>query len=101
VNVYSGRHYQADENLFRDFTSQTGIRVNLVKANSDQLLNRLEMEGARSPADIIITGDAGRLIIAKEKGLLQPVKSEKPYRLCLFIFATMKITGWDLPNVPG
>lgn len=77
VNVYSGRHYQADENLFREFTNQTGIRVNLVKADSDQLLNRLETEGKRSPADIIITADAGRLIIAREKGLLQPVKSDK------------------------
>jgi iron(III) transport system substrate-binding protein len=86
VNVYSGRHYQADENLFREFTSQTGIRVNLVKANSDQLLNRLEMEGARSPADIIITGDAGRLIIAREKGLLQPVISEKATSLVPFHF---------------
>ncbi|ASB48435.1 Fe(3+) ABC transporter substrate-binding protein [Alkalitalea saponilacus] len=81
VNVYSGRHYQADERLFREFTEQTGIRVNLVKANSDQLLNRLEMEGERSPADIIITADAGRLIIAKEKGLLQPIYSEKATQL--------------------
>ncbi len=77
VNVYSGRHYQTDENLFHEFTDQTGIRVNLVKASSDQLLNRLEMEGERSPADIFITADAGRLIIAKEKGLLQPINSEK------------------------
>lgn len=76
INVYSGRHYQTDEALFREFTDQTGIQVNLVKANSDQLLNRLEMEGERSPADIIITADAGRLIMAKEKGLLQPVKSD-------------------------
>ncbi|TCO04068.1 Fe(3+) ABC transporter substrate-binding protein [Natronoflexus pectinivorans] len=81
VNVYSGRHYQADERLFREFTEQTGIRVNLVKANSDQLLNRLEMEGERSPADIIITADAGRLIIAKEKGLLQSIDSEKATQL--------------------
>lgn len=77
VNVYSGRHYQTDEKLFKEFTEQTGIKVNLVKANSDQLLNRLEMEGERSPADIFITADAGRLIIAKEKGLLQPINSKK------------------------
>lgn len=77
VNVYSGRHYQTDENLYREFTSQTGIRVNLVKANSDQLINRLEMEGENSPADILITADAGRLILAKEKGLLQPMDFSK------------------------
>lgn len=77
VNVYSGRHYQTDEKLFKEFTDQTGIKVNLIKANSDQLLNRLEMEGERSPADVFIAADAGRLIIAKEKGLLKPVQSEK------------------------
>jgi iron(III) transport system substrate-binding protein len=73
VNVYSGRHYQTDENLFREFTRQTGIRVNLVKADTDQLINRLELEGVNSPADIFITADAGRMILCMEKGLLQPM----------------------------
>ena len=76
VNIYSGRHYQVDENLFREFTEQTGIRVNLVKADTDQLLNRLEMEGANTPADLLITADAGRLVTATAKGLLQPIDSE-------------------------
>ncbi len=76
VNVYSGRHYQTDEKLFREFTRQTGIKVNLIKANSDQLLTRLEMEGLHSPADLFITADAGRLILAKEKGLLQAIESD-------------------------
>ncbi len=76
VNIYSGRHYQVDENLFREFTEQTGIRVNLVKADTDQLLNRLEMEGANTPADLLITADAGRLVTASAKGLLQPIHSE-------------------------
>ena len=73
VNVYSGRHYQADEELFREFTRQTGIRVNLVKADTDQLINRLEMEGTNSPADLFITADAGRMIHCMDKGLLQPM----------------------------
>jgi len=76
VNIYSGRHYQVDENLFREFTEQTGIRINLVKADTDQLLNRLEMEGANTPADLLITADAGRLVTASEKGLLQPIRSD-------------------------
>ncbi len=75
VNIYSGRHYQVDENLFREFTEETGIRVNLVKADTDQLLNRLEMEGANTPADLLITADAGRLVTASAKGLLQPIQS--------------------------
>lgn len=76
VNVYSGRHYQADEELFRQFTAETGIRVNLIKADTDQLINRMELEGSSSPADVLITADAGRLVIAKEKGLLQPISDE-------------------------
>lgn len=76
VNVYSGRHYQVDEDLFRAFTEKTGIRVNLVKADTDQLLNRLEMEGANSPADLLITADAGRLVTAAATGLLQPIVSD-------------------------
>jgi len=76
VNVYSGRHYQADEALFRQFTAETGIRVNLIKADTDQLINQMEMKGASSPADVLITADAGRLVMAREKGLLQPVSDE-------------------------
>ncbi|GAO29980.1 Fe(3+) ABC transporter substrate-binding protein [Geofilum rubicundum] len=75
VNVYSSRHYRADEAVFKRFTEETGIEVNLVKANSDQLINRLEMEGPLSPADVLITADAGRLIHAQNKGLLQPMPS--------------------------
>ncbi len=76
VNVYSGRHYQVDEDLFRAFTERTGIRVNLVKADTDQLLNRLEMEGSNSPTDLLITADAGRLVTAAASGLLQPIASD-------------------------
>jgi iron(III) transport system substrate-binding protein len=76
VNVYSGRHYQTDEQLFREFTRETGIRVNLVKADTDQLINRLELEGVNSPADMFITADAGRMIQTMEKGLLQPMDAE-------------------------
>lgn len=77
VNIYSGRHYQADEQLYREFTKETGIRVNLIKADTDQLINRLELEGSNSPADLFITADAGRMIHAMEKGLLQPMNMDK------------------------
>jgi iron(III) transport system substrate-binding protein len=76
VNVYSHRHYEADQALFRRFTETTGIRVNVVTASADELITRLENEGAQSPADVLITVDAGRLHRAKERGLLQPVRSE-------------------------
>jgi iron(III) transport system substrate-binding protein len=75
VNVYSHRHYDADRELFRRFTELTGIDVNVVTASADELITRLENEGAQSPADILITVDAGRLHRAKERGLLQPITS--------------------------
>lgn len=76
VNVYSHRHYDIDTELFRRFTEQTGIAVNVVSASADELITRLENEGADSPADILITVDAGRLHRAKERGLLQPIESQ-------------------------
>jgi len=76
VNVYSHRHYDADRELFRRFTDATGIEVNVITASADELITRLENEGTASPADVLITVDAGRLHRAKERGLLQPVQSE-------------------------
>lgn len=76
VNVYSHRHYDTDQELFDRFTAETGIRVNVVTASADELITRLENEGVNSPADILITVDAGRLHRAKSKGLLQPISSE-------------------------
>jgi len=76
VNVYSHRHYDTDRMLFEKFTRKTGIAVNVVKASADQLIKRLEIEGDQSPADLLITVDAGRLYRAYEKGLLQPVESD-------------------------
>lgn len=76
VNVYSHRHYEADQQLFDDFTELTGIEVNVVTASADELITRLENEGEASPADVLITVDAGRLHRAKSRGLLQPVTSE-------------------------
>jgi iron(III) transport system substrate-binding protein len=75
VNVYSHRHYEVDRQLFGQFTEQTGIRVNVVTGSADELIMRLQTEGRSSPADVLITVDAGRLHRAKERGLLQPVES--------------------------
>ncbi len=73
VNVYSGRHYQADEELFRQFTASTGIEVNLIKGDSDQLINRMLVEGENTPADVFITADVGRLTRAVDEGILSPI----------------------------
>jgi iron(III) transport system substrate-binding protein len=76
VNVYTHRHYDVDQDIFNRFEEQTGIKVNVVKASADELIVRLENEGEKSPADLLVTVDAGRLVMAQQKGLLQPVKSE-------------------------
>ena len=75
VNIYTHRHYPSDKILFKKFTEKTGIQVNVVQANSDQIMKRLEEEGKYSPADLLLTVDVGRLYYAKEKGLFQPIKS--------------------------
>lgn len=77
VNVYSGRHYRSDELLFQKFTEQTGIRVNLIKADSDQLINRILLEGENTQADLYITADVGRLVRAVNQGVLQPMPDPK------------------------
>ena len=75
LNLYSSRHYNTDEALYSNFTKQTGIRINRIEAPEDALLERLRNEGAASPADILITVDAGRLWRAEQMGLFQTVKS--------------------------
>ena len=76
LNLYSSRHYQTDEALYANFTKQTGLRVNRIEAGEDPLIERLRNEGAASPADVLITVDAGRLWRAEQLGLFQPVKSQ-------------------------
>lgn len=76
VNVYTHRHYKADDQLFAKFTKETGIKVNIVNASADELIQRLETEGKDSKADLLITVDAGRLYRAQSKDLLQPISSK-------------------------
>lgn len=76
LNIYSHRHYNSDAILFKQFSEETGIKVNVVKGSADQLIQRLSSEGKNSPADVLLTVDAGRLHRAKSAGVLQPVKSE-------------------------
>jgi iron(III) transport system substrate-binding protein len=76
VNLYSSRHYDTDRALYENFTEQTGIAVNLIEGDSDALIQRIEAEGENSPADVLITVDAGRLWRADQAGLFQPVDSD-------------------------
>mgnify|MGYP005850522153 CR=1 FL=1 len=76
VNIYSSRHYDSDDVLFERFEEETGITVNRIEGKSDELIARMQAEGANSPADIFLTVDAGRMWRADQAGLLAPVDSE-------------------------
>ena len=75
VNVYSSRHYDTDLALYREFTEKTGIKVNRLEAGADALIERIQREGEFSPADILVTVDAGRLWRAEEAEILSSVSS--------------------------
>ena len=76
LNIYTGRHYPADQMLYDLFQSQTGITVNALEGKTGALLERLRLEGDESPADLFITVDAGNLWRARNLDLLAPVVSD-------------------------
>jgi len=76
LNLYSSRHYDTDERLYSNFEEKTGIKINRIEDGADKLIERIKAEGTNSPADVLLTVDAGRLWRADEAGLLQPVESE-------------------------
>ena len=75
IGVYSGRHYNTDKELYRQFTARTGIRVKLLEAKDDALIQRVRSEGAKSPADVLVLVDAARLDQAADLGLFRPMPS--------------------------
>jgi len=76
VNIYSARHYDSDQALYDAFSEETGIEVNVLQGDSDQLIERIKREGEASPADIMITVDAGRLWRAEQEGIFDTVDSD-------------------------
>ena len=76
VVVYSARNEHLIEPLFKEFTEETGINIRFITDKAGTLVQRLKTEGARTPADVLITVDAGNLWYAADQGLLQPVTSE-------------------------
>ena len=76
VNIYTSRHYDADEILYAEFTKETGIKVNIITGTGGSLMERLKAEGANSPGDIFFTVDAGNLSKFQKEGFFQPINSE-------------------------
>ncbi|HWM31187.1 MAG TPA: Fe(3+) ABC transporter substrate-binding protein [Methyloceanibacter sp.] len=75
VNVYSYRQPYLIEPLLKEFTDETGIKVNVIFAEKG-LIERIQAEGRNSPADVLLTVDIGNLTQAKTAGIAQPVQSE-------------------------
>lgn len=76
VVVYSARQEHLIKPLFDAYTENTGVKINYVTDKEGPLLERLKAEGANTPADMLITVDAGNLWQAAEQGVLAPVESE-------------------------
>ena len=77
VNVYSGRHYNTDKTLYAEFTRRTGIKVNLLEGKDDELIQRLNSEGANSKADLLVLVDAARLYRAQQADLFRVIRSSE------------------------
>ncbi|MDA0718206.1 MAG: extracellular solute-binding protein [Cyanobacteria bacterium] len=75
VNVYSGRHYNTDKLIYREFTRNTGIKVNLLEGKDDELIQRLKSEGNNSKADLLVLVDAARIYRAQEANLFRSIRS--------------------------
>jgi iron(III) transport system substrate-binding protein len=75
VNVYTSRHYDTDTVIYENFTAETGIEVNVIEGQADELIARIQAEAANSPADLFVTVDGGRLYRAVDAGILGTVES--------------------------
>ena len=76
VVMYSARHYGQGA-AFEAFTKKTGIQIRILNGETGQLFERLKAEGDKTPADVLITVDAGNLWNAARAGLLAPVASSE------------------------
>jgi iron(III) transport system substrate-binding protein len=73
LTIYSGRAERLIKPVLDAFTAKTGIQVELLSSGTTELVNRLKAEGDRTPADLLITNDAGSLELARTAGLLRPL----------------------------
>ena len=76
LTVYTSRQPQLIEPIVEQFTNETGIKVNLLSGNAQELMERIDIEGEDSPADIFMTVDAGVLWQAAERDILAKIDSE-------------------------
>ncbi len=76
LNLYTARHYGSDTQVYEGFFKKTGIKINLIEATADKLVERVKSEGRNSPADVIMTVDAGNLYRAQQADIFQSIDSK-------------------------
>ena len=76
LTIYTSRQPQLIEPIIEKFTEQTGIKVNYLSGNAQELMERIDVEGIKSPADIFMTVDAGVLWQAAERDIFQTIDSD-------------------------
>ena len=77
VVVYTARIDELIKPVFDAYTAKTGVKVKFITDKEAPLMARLKAEGENTPADLLITVDAGNLWQAEQMGILQPLNSEK------------------------
>lgn len=77
LNLYTARHYDADELLYDAFTCETGVRIRRLELSPDQLIERMGYEGDQSLADVVLMADAGALWRAEAAGVFQSVSTPR------------------------
>lgn len=75
VVVYSARNEQLIKPLFDQYTRDTGVQIKFITGGEGPLMERLKAEGQNTPADMLLTVDAGNLWQAAHEGLLRPIQS--------------------------
>lgn len=91
LNVYSSRHYDVDDVVYKMFEDETGIKINVVKGKGPELVQRIIREKGNSQADVFLTVGAESIYPLKSEGLLQNFDSEL---LNSHIPASFRGDGW-------
>src|SRR4030066_239943 len=76
IVVYSARNEQLIKPLFDAYTAETGTGIKFITDKEGPLLEKLKAEGSNTPADLLITVDAGNLWLAAKEGVLAKVNSK-------------------------
>nr|WP_070959021.1 extracellular solute-binding protein [Hyphomonas sp. Mor2] len=77
LTLYSSRHYDSDKALYAMFEEQAGVKLDVRESKADQLIETMKAEGDQSPADVVLTSDAGSLWRFQDAGLTQPLASDE------------------------